>query len=260
MNKQLNKRIIAAGVIALLLIWVCLAFNNFDWAVLYAWILIGGGILVLVAVNVIILCAKNGENEMFEPKITKQEMTEFIKDRGLIMSWEDISSIKSSNAKPVELNEISNSLENMGYKVDGTEDEFIDFNDGEDRYRLYSDWVHRYQINCIGICKTYTVDQDDVEAMSRIAVEITDSIKMAKLEVYSNDDRTRYGLRASADSFYSDISSLNATILALMDFIEVAMSRLRDRMPQRREDDSTIDFNDVQQQMALGQNKTKYEC
>lgn len=260
MNKKLNKAIIAAGVIALLFIWVCLAFNNFDWAVFYAWILIGGGILVLVAVNVIILCAKNGENEMFEPKITKQEMTEFIKDRGLIMSWEDISSIKSSNAKPVELNEISNSLENMGYKVDGTEDEFIDFNDGEDRYRLYSDWVHRYQINCIGICKTYTVDQDDVEAMSRIAVEITDSIKMAKLEVYSNDDRTRYGLRASADSFYSDISSLNATILALMDFIEVAMSRLRDRMPQRREDDSTIDFNDVQQQMALGQNKTKYEC
>ena len=260
MNKKLNRAIIAAGIIALLLIWVCLAFNNFDWAVLYAWILIGGGILVLVAVNVIILCAKNGENEMFEPKITKQEMTEFIKDRGLIMSWEDISSIKSSNAKPVELNEISNSLENMGYKVDGTEDEFIDFNDGEDRYRLYSDWVHRYQINCIGICKTYTVDKDDVEAMSRIAVEITDSIKMAKLEVYSNDDRTRYGLRASADSFYSDISSLNATILALMDFIEVAMSRLRDRMPRRREDDSTIDFNDVQQQMVMNKNnKTKYE-
>lgn len=260
MNKQLNKAIIAAGIIALLLIWVCLAFNNFDWAVLYAWILIGGGILVLVAVNVIILCAKNGENEMFEPKITKQEMTEFIKDRGLIMSWEDISSIKSSNAKPVELNEISNSLENMGYKVDGIAVGYINFNNGEDNYGLYSDWIHRYQMNCIGICKTYTVDKDDVEAMSRIAVEITDSIKMAKLEVYSNDDRTRYELRASADSFYSDISSLNATILALMDFIEVAMSRLRERMPRQREDDATIDFNDVQQQMVMNQNKTKYEC
>lgn len=270
MNKQLNKGIIVAGVIALLFIWVCLAFNNFDWAVLYAWILIGGCILVLVATNIIILAAKNGENEMFEPKITKQEMLEFVKDKGMIMSWEDINAMKVSkedillketaHATPVQLPDISKTLDSMGYKVESIEDEFIDFNDGEDRYRLYSDWVHRYQINCIGIYKTYTVDKDDVEAMSRIAVEITDSIKMAKLEVYSNDDRTRYGLRASADSFYSDISSLNATILALMDFIEVAMSRLRDRMPQRREGDSTIDFNDVQQQMALGQNKTKYEC
>lgn len=85
MNKQLNKGIIVAGVIALLFIWVCLAFNNFDWAVLYAWILIGGGILVLVAVNVIILCAKNGENEMFEPKITKQDMTEFIMKHRIIL-------------------------------------------------------------------------------------------------------------------------------------------------------------------------------
>lgn len=55
MNKRLNKGIIVAGVIALLFIWVCLAFNNVDWAVLYAWILIGGGILVLVATNVIIM-------------------------------------------------------------------------------------------------------------------------------------------------------------------------------------------------------------
>ena len=270
MNKQLNKRIIAAGVIALLLIWVCLAFNNFDWAVLYAWILIGGGIMVVVAANIVVLAAKNGENEMFEPKITKEEMLEFVKDKGMIMSWEDINAMKVSkedivfegtaHATPVQLPDISKTLESMGYKVDGIAVGCINFNDGEDNYGLYSDWIHRYQMNCIGICKTYTVDKDDVEAMSRIAVEITDSIKMAKLEVYSNDYRTRYELRASADSFYSDISSLNATILALMDFIEVAMSRLRDRMPRQREDDSTIDFNDVQQQIALGQNKTKYEC
>ncbi len=262
MNKQLNKGIIVAGVIALLFIWVCLAFNNFDWAVLYAWILIGGGILVLVAVNVIILCAKNGENEMFEPKITKQEMTEFIKDRGLIMSWEDINSLKNtSNCSPVDLNEIANSLENMGYKVDGTEDGFINFNDGYDRYRLYSAWLHRYQVNCIGICKTYTIEQEDVEEISKIAVEITDSIRIAKLHVFSYDDKIRYGLRVSADSFYSDSNSLNATILALMDFIEETMSRLRERMPRQREDDSTIDFNDVQQQMTFNQNKkTKYEC
>lgn len=32
MNKRLNKGIIVAGVIALLFIWVCLAFNNVDWA------------------------------------------------------------------------------------------------------------------------------------------------------------------------------------------------------------------------------------
>lgn len=270
MNKKLNKAIIAAGIIALLLIWVCLAFNNFDWAVLYAWILIGGGIMVVVAANIVVLAAKNGENEMFEPKITKQEMLEFVEDKGMIMSWEDINAMKVSkedillketaHASPVQLPDVSKTLENMGYKVDDIAVGCIYFNDGENNYRLYSDWIHRYQMNCIGICKTYTVDQDDVEAISRIAVEITDSIKMAKLEVYSNDDRTRYGLRASTDSFYSDISSLNATILALMDFIEVAMSSLRDRMPQRREDDSTIDFNDVQQQIALGQNKTKYEC
>ena len=270
MNKKLNRAIIAAGIIALLLIWVCLAFNNFDWAVLYAWILIGGGIMVVVAANIVVLAAKNGENEMFEPKITKQEMLEFVEDKGMIMSWEDINAMKVSkedillketaHASPVQLPDISKTLENMGYKVDDIAVGCIYFNDGENNYRLYSDWIHRCQMNCIGICKTYTVDQDDVEAMSRIAVEITDSIRIAKLHVYSNDDRTKYGLRVSTDSFYSDISSLNATILALMDFIEVAMSSLRDRMPQRREDDSTIDFNDVQQQTALGQNKTKYEC
>lgn len=271
MNKRLNKIIIAAGVIALLLIWVCIGFISVEWARLYTWILLSGGIFVIVAVNVIVLYAKNGENEMFEPKITKQEMLEFVKDKGMIMSWEDINAMKVSkedillketaHASPVQLPDVSKTLENMGYKVDDIAVGCIYFNDGENNYRLYSDWIHRYQMNCIGICKTYTVDQDDVEAISRIAVEITDSIKMAKLEVYSNDDRTRYGLRASADSFYSDISSLNATIRALMDFIEVAMSRLRDRMPQRREDDSTIDFNDVQQQMVMNKNnKTKYEC
>ena len=270
MNKKLNKIIIAAGVIALLFIWVCLAFNNVDWAVLYAWILIGGGILVLVATNIIILAAKNGENEMFEPKITKEEMLEFVKDKGMIMSWEDINAMKVSkegivvkgteHASPVQLPDISKTLESMGYKVDDIAVGCIYFNDGENNYRLYSDWIHRYQMNCIGIGKTYTIDQDDVEAMSRIAIEITDSIRIAKLYVYSNDDRTKYGLRVSTDSFYSDISSLNATILALMDFIEEAMSRLRERMPRQREDDATIDFNDVHQQMALNQNKTKYEC
>lgn len=268
MNKQLNIRIIVAGVIALLLIWVCLAFNNVDWAVLYAWILIGGGILVLVATNIIILAAKSGENEMFEPKITKQEMLEFVKDKGMIMSWEDINAMKVSkedillketaHASPVQLPDISKTLEKMGYKVDDIAVGCIYFNDGENNYRLYSDWIHRYQMNCIGICKTYTVDQEDVEAMSRIAVEITDSIRIAKLHVYSYDDRTM--LRVSADSFYSDSTHLNSTVLAIMDFINEAMSRLRDRMPQRREDDSTIDFNDVQQQIALNKNNTKYEC
>ena len=190
MNKQLNKGIIVAGVIALLFIWVCLAFNNFDWAVLYAWILIGGGILVLVAVNVIILCAKNGENEMFEPKITKQEMTEFIKDRGLIMSWEDINAMKvakedillkeTAHASPVQLPDISKTLENMGYKVDDIAVGCIYFNDGEDKYSLYSDWIHRYQMNCIGIFKTYTVDQDDVEEMIRIVPEISGNIRIVK--------------------------------------------------------------------------------
>jgi len=253
MNKRLNKGIIVAGVIALLFIWVCLAFNNVDWAVLYACILIGGGILVLVATNIIILAAKSGENDMFEPKITKREMLEFVRDIGMIMSWEDINAMKVSkedillketaHASPVQLPDISKTLEKMGYKVDDIAVGCIYFNDGENNYRLYSDWIHRYQMNCIDICKTYTVDQDDVEAMSRIAVEITDSIRIAKLHVYSNDDRTKYGLRVSTDSFYSDISSLNATILALMDFIEEAMSRLRERMPRQREDDATIDVN-----------------
>lgn len=271
MNKQLNKGIIVAGVIALLFIWVCLAFNNFDWAVLYAWILIGGGILVLVAVNVIILCAKNGENEMFEPKITKQEMTEFIKDRGLIMSWEDINAMKVSkedillketaHASPVQLPDISKTLERMGYKVESIEDQFIKFNDGEDKYSLYSDWIHRYQMNCIGIFKTYTVDQDDVEEIIRIVPEISGNIRIVKLRVFPYGDNTDfYRLELSADSFYSDSTSLNATILALMDFINEALDRLRKEVPRRSEDDSTIDFNDVQQQMALNNNKTKYEC
>ena len=199
---------------------------------------------------------------------SKQEMLEFVKDKGLIMSWEDINAMKVSkedillkgtaHASPVQLPDISKTLEKMGYKVDSIEDDFINFNDGEDRYRLYSVWAHRYQMNCIEICKTYTVDQEDVEAMSRIAVEITDSIRIAKLHVYSYDDRSM--LRVSADSFYSDSTHLNSTILAIMDLINKAMSRLRDRMPQRREDDSTIEFNDVQQQIAMGQNKTKYEC
>ena len=270
MNKKLNKRIIVAGVVALLFIWVCLAFNNFDWAVLYAWILIGGGIMVVVAANVVVLAAKNGENEMFEPKITKQKMLEFVKDKGMIMSWEDINAMKVSREdilsneavkpRPVDSNEISKSLEGMGYKVDGVENGFIKFNDGEDKYSLYSDWIHRYQMNCIGIYKTYTVDQEDVEEMSRIASEITDNVKIAKLRVFSNDDRTRNWLEVSADSFYSDSASLNSTLLALMDFIRVTMDRLREEMPRQREDDSTIDFNDVQQQIAMGQNKTKYEC
>lgn len=271
MNKRLNKGIIVAGVIALLFIWVCIGFTSVEWVQLYTWILLSGGIFVLVAVNVIILFAKNGENEMFEPKITKQEMLEFVRDKGMIMSWEDINAMKVSkedillketaHASPVQLPDISKTLEKMGYKVDDIEDRFINFNDGEYNYMLYSDWIHRYQMNCIGIYKTYNVDQDDVETMSRIAVDITDSIRIAKLHVYSNDDRTGFGLRVSADSFYSDISSLNATILALMDFIEVAMSRLRERMPRQREDDATIDFNDVQQQMVMNKNnKTKYEC
>ena len=247
-----------------------MGFTSVEWARLYTWILLSGGIFVIVAVNVIILFAKNGENEMFEPKITKQEMLEFVKDKGMIMSWEDINAMKVSkedivfkgteHASPVQLPDISKTLESMGYKVDDIAVGCIYFNDGENNYRLYSDWIHRYQMNCIDICKTYTVDQDDVEAMSRIAVEITDSIRIAKLYVYSNDDRTKYGLRISTDSFYSDISSLNATILALMDFIEEAMSRLRERMPRQREDDATIDVNDIQQQIAMGQNKTKYEC
>lgn len=270
MNKRLNKGIIVAGVIALLFIWVCLAFNNVDWAVLYAWILIGGGILVLVATNIIILAAKNGENEMFEPKITKQEMLEFVKDKGMIMSWEDINAMKVSkedillketvHAIPVQLPDISKTLESMGYKVESIEDHFINFNDGEDRYRLYSVWAHRYQMNYIGICISYTVDKDEIEEMSRIASEITDNVKIAKLRVFSNDDRTRNWLEVSADSFYSDSASLNSTLLALMDFIRVTMDRLREEMSKKSFDDSTIDFNDVQQKIAMGQNKTKYEC
>lgn len=249
MNKHLNIRIIVAGVIALLFIWVCLAFNNIDWAVLYAWILIGGGICVLVATNIIIFAAKNGENEMYEPKITKQEMLEFVRN------------IKSSNThpEPVELNEISSALERMGYKVDGIENKFINFNDGEENYKLYSDWIYRYQMNCIGIYKTYTVDQEDVEEMSRITAEITHNFRVVKLRMLSNDDSTRHGLEVSADSFYSDSTSLNATILALLDFINEALARLSKEIPQQREDDSTIDFNDVQQQIALNQHKTKYE-
>lgn len=250
MNKQLNRRIIVAGVIALLFIWVCMGFTSVEWLRLYTWILLSGGIFVLVAVNVIILFAKNGENEMFEPKITKQEMMEFARN------------IKSSNThpEPVELIEISNALEVMGYKVDGVENGFINFNDGEENYKLCSDWIYRYQMNCIGIYKTYTVDQEDVEEMSRITAEITHNIRVVKLRMLSNDDRTRHGLEVSADSFYSDSASLNATILALLDFINEAMSRLRKEMPQQKEDDSTIDFNEVQQQMALNQGKTKYEC
>ena len=271
MNKRLNRRIIVAGVIALLFIWVCLAFNNIDWAVLYAWILIGGGICVLVATNIIILAAKNGENEMFEPKITNQEMMEFIKDKGMIMSWkdindmkvskEDIASIDTVKARPVQLSDISKALELMGYKVDCIEDGFINFNDGEENYKLCSDWMYRYQLNIIGIYKTYTVDKEEVEEMSRITAEITHNIRVVKLRMLSNDDRTMHGLEVSADSFYSNSASLNATILALLDFINEAMSRLMKEMPQQREDDSTIDFNDVQQQMALNQNnKSKYEC
>lgn len=272
MNKKLNKRIIVAGVIALLLIWVCLAFNNFDWAVLYAWILIGGGIMVVVAANIVVLAAKNGENEMFEPKITKEEMLEFVKDKGMIMSWEDINAMKVSREdilsndvvrpRPLDSNEISKALQGMGYKVDGVENGFIKFNDGEDKYSLYSDWIHRYQMNCIGIFKTYTVDQDDVEEMIRIVPEISGNIRIVKLRVFPYGDNTDfYRLELSADSFYSDSTSLNATILALMDFINEALDRLRKEVPRRSEDDSTIDFNDVQQQMTLNQNKkTKYEC
>lgn len=270
MNKRLNRKIIVAGVIALLFIWVCMGFTSVEWLRLYTWILLSGGIFVLVAVNVIILFAKNGENEMFEPKITKQEMLEFVKDNGMIMSWEninamkvfkeDIVSIETVKARPVQLSDASKALEEMGYKVDGIDDGFISFNDGEENYKLCSDWIYRYQMNCIGIYKTYTVDQKDVEEMSRITAEITHNIRVVKLRMLSNDDRTRHGLEVSADSFYSDSASLNTTILALLDFINEAMSRLRKEMPQQREDDSTIDLNDFQQQMALNQNKTKYEC
>lgn len=268
MNKQLNKGIIVAGVIALLFIWVCLAFNNFDWAVLYAWILIGGGILVLVAVNVIILCAKNGENEMFEPKITKQEMTEFIKDRGLIMSWEDINamkvakedivSIETIRPRPVDSNEISKALEGLGYNVTGIDDHFVYFSDGNEKYSLYSAWNHGSQLNIMCLYLTYSINERQVAEFNRIASMITREILIARIRVTSNEDNTEYCLDFKADSFYTGKDSLNATILSLVDYIHNARSRFDELRRASEADAKTVDYTDVESNLM--NEKPKYTC
>lgn len=260
MNKRLNKGIIVAGVIALLFIWVCLAFNNVDWAVLYAWILIGGGILVLVATNIIILAAKNGENEMFEPKITKEEMLEFVKDKGLIMSWEDINSLKNtSNCSPVDLNEIATALKTMGYKVTDVYDNYIEFNDENDKYCLTAGWRYASQLNYLGVFLSYTINKEDVEVFSKIAQNVTEGLKIVKMHISTNDG-AGYSIDVLADSFCSGRDSLNATLLTLLDFVNTAINRFRDLKSQVEREKSTVDFSKVEEQMALNQNKTKYEC
>lgn len=268
MNKQLNIRIIVAGVIALLFIWVCLAFNNFDWAVLYAWILIGGGIMVVVAANIVVLSAKNGENEMFEPKISKQEMLEFVKDKGMIMSWEDINAMKVSkedivsmgtiSPRPVDSNKISKVLDALGYKVTEIDGHFVYFSDGNENYSLYSAWDYRAQLNIVCLYLTYSISENQVAEFNRIASMVSREILIARIRVTSNKDNTEYCLDFKADSFYANEDSLKATILSLVDYVHNARSRFDELRRESEADAKTGDYTDVESNLM--NEKPKYTC
>lgn len=223
MNKKLNRRIIVAGVIALLFIWVCLAFNNIDWAVLYAWILIGGGICVLVATNI-----------------------------------KDIVSTGTSRARPVYSNEISKALEVLGYKVAEIDNNFVYFSDGNENYSLYSAWNQGGQLNIMCLYLTYSIKENQAAEFSRIASMMNREIVISRIRVTSNEDNTEYCLDFKADSLYSGDESLNATILSLVDYIHNARSRFDELRRASEADAKTVDYTEVVSNLI--NEKTKYIC
>ena len=259
MNKQLNRGIIVAGIIALLFIWVCMGFISAEWLTLYTWILLSGGIFVIVAVNVIILCAKNGENEMFEPKISKTEFTDHLKNSGLVIPTDLLDSLLDKESKPVELSSISELLVGLGYKVDGIEDGFIYFNDGNDRYNLYSDWMYPYQTNFMGVYLNYSIGKEEVEELQRIANLVTSEIRIAKVRIRYDNVNDRCGLEIAADSFYSGSENIRGMILGLVDILQRANTMIWEKR-ESQEAKPCVDYKESENQIGLIQNKTKYEC
>ena len=214
---------------------------------------------MLVAVNVIILTAKNGENEMFEPKISKSEFTEHLKNSGLVISNELLNTLLNKKSKPVELSSISELLVGLGYKVDRIEGGFIYFNDGNDRYNLYSDWMYPYQINFMGVYLNYSIDKEEVDELQRIANLVTSEIRIVKVRILYDNENDRYGLEIAADSFYSGYENVRGMILALVAILQRANTMIWEKR-ESQEAKSLVGYNEAENQIALSQNKTKYEC
>lgn len=256
MNKKLNKRIIVAGVVALLFIWVCLAFNNFDWAVLYAWILIGGGIMVVVAANIVVLAAKNGENDMFEPKISKQELMDLYRENQPVVRVEDLCEVVGKKKFVYSAEDVPQVLEKMGYTVDAVEDGFVFFKDSENKYRLFTQWIHTFQTNYLQLYTTYNVEQGELDLFKRLAAEINDRMRMVKMFV--SEDESGNSLCIAVETFYSGADLLQDVLIPLIDFEERARDRFVVLRNQAKEE--VKDINDIDQQVALHNNRAKYEC
>lgn len=253
MNKKLNRRIIVAGVIALLFIWVCLAFNNIDWAMLYAWILIGGGICVLVATNIIILAAKNGENEMFEPKITKAELVELYRQNQAVVRLEDLQKALGGKKRVACSQDVSKVLEKMGFTINGVEGNYIYFKDNNNKYSLFTQWIHSYQTNYLGLYTEYNVNAEDVDLFTRLAADITDHFRIVKMTVCENgNDKS---LCITADTFYSGEEQLQNVIVPLVDMAEKAL----DSFVALKEQTASNSVSEISEKELSG-NKAKYSC
>lgn len=100
----------------------------------------------------------------------------------------------------MDLNEIAMALKTMGYKVTDVYDNYIEFNDENDKYCQNAGWRYAFQLNYLGVFLSYTINKEDVEVFSKIAQNVTEGLKIVKLHISTNND-AGYSIDVLTDSF-----------------------------------------------------------
>lgn len=244
MGKHLNKRIIVAGVVALLLIWAYLILTGFERAQVYIWLLLSGGIFLAIAVNSIAISAENAADKIQkakqdagEPKLSMKEFLEYIKSCGKIITDAELSELVDKRSKRIDLNYLERLIKDMGYNVIAVCEGCIYFCGKHHDYKLYTRWMRDSQTNYMWVRVKYRVHKEDMNKYVAIAHNLTKEIETVKAFVTpSTNEKGEYRIEIAADTLYSGNERVDGVILSLIYHIQLAEQRMTEMRKEMKEE------------------------
>lgn len=248
MKKSFNWFIIVLCFSVLSMIGLVLEDYNREWAALYFLIITSGSIVIYMAINFILLFRKGDEIELFQEKISMNELGEFLKKNQPMISREDLLSIVNPKSlHPFNSGEFITLLESMGYSVERLDDNFVSFNDGRNKYCGISECLHMLQTNYMRIYQYFIIEDDEVELYEKIASYITTYKRIVKVMVEKHDEK--FILSISAETFFSGTESVSNIVRLLLYYINVgfeSVAELKEKITEPVQNNNNLDLAALQ--------------
>lgn len=244
MKKSFNWFIILLCFTFLFVIGSVLADYKPEWAGLYFLIIVAGSIVMYMAINFILLFRKGDEIEIFQEKISMDELGEFLRNNQPMISRDDLLSIVSPKSlHPFKAGEFSTLLEDMGYSVERLDENFISFSDGTSKYYGISECLHMFQTNYMRIYQNFIIEEDEVELYEKIASYITTYKRIVKVMVEKHEDK--FLLSISAETFFSGTESVSNIVKLLLYYINVgfeSVAELKGKTTEPIQNNNNLDL------------------